>query len=1128
MSARSAPSRGRYREIEVVVAEFDEESGGIEAELQEPGLLGLIPRNQSCESLASTQSTTYSGLDDLTEAMLGVPEELYNPVPGILSSSQPRDVAAGVTASSAGSPPASSLSSDASSTLGKRKADGPAQASSSSSKHPKTVSKELPFIIANSRHLQRYFDAKHISFGVQWLVARLTTLDTGKRITYEQVSVPDLDKLVGSNQHAAPQAVHILRQSSHQDALKEMCGFFSREKAATSPWKELDLEQEFATKKLCGDGFHRQENGWYGGKVQFTAKLKVDDEDKSKIPATVRYKIQLNWPEVGPSTRFKRQFGSKNFFRVQIPKAILNTSDNGLVEFFSQRFVLCGIVFRAFYAKDNNVFLVATDELAPDAIALPFHAIPRPPSFIEFINWHNPIHYNLSQSMAKWAARFALGLSNSVPGLQLEQRNILHIDDIVNNGSEMTDGCGYINKFALNALREILDWDSCPTAIQCRVGGAKGLLLLHPNANENESDTPRIWLRDSQVKVKYQPDIPPSAGRLVIDVLRAAHLRTPSRLSAETIVNLAENGVPHEVFIDLVKRGLDTIVDGLLDWDGPDAMYRLWRSVARSGHVFAARQAREAGGEARAKGFSVKDAEDDDDEEEEIEDDPDTPRSAAWWGDEVSGCPSSLEETVMVFLDAGFGPRTNPVLADKIRNIIRTSAENYVQRYRLEVPMSLIAWIVPDPTGSLAPNEVHIISKECQFIMEDGTESNIILGDVLLTRHPCKLPTDTQKVTAVDKPELRHYTDVIVCSIQGTRRFADLLAGGDYDGDKAIAIWEPTIVKNFTNADLVHSNPPQNFLGSNFLKNSLLAREFWTDNSHEHWDVVVPAMQSFLLGGLRDTSLVGKYSNFHDLSIYMAGYDHPETTRLAYMFTHILDASKSGLVVVPSILQQDVRLYQKRSPAWKETPAEREKHALGNAPNPRRPPTMPRFIMDKIFDHAIAYRDYKLAEVKKIIDECMNCPKDAALMKPWEDAIERARRIREEMGTEIANRIDKELETIRTHVETMRAIYAEKIGAGQKFTKLKIEHRQDVLRSLAQDFAFRPPVEKFILFSQDEVARLKASYAYIICKSNYRFPWDVAMRELGSIKAKSLGPSKTIQLGFYERFVLKQSSYRSS
>lgn len=45
--------------------------------------------------------------------------------------------------------------------------------------------------------------------------------------------------------------------------------------------------------------------------------------------------------------------------------------------------------------------------------------------------------------------------------------------------SEMTDGCGLINKVALLSLRVKYDWRTSPTAIQCRVGGAKVNLPDH-------------------------------------------------------------------------------------------------------------------------------------------------------------------------------------------------------------------------------------------------------------------------------------------------------------------------------------------------------------------------------------------------------------------------------------------------------------------------------------------------------------------------------------------------------------------------------------------------------------------------------------------------------------------------
>ena len=46
----------------------------------------------------------------------------------------------------------------------------------------------------------------------------------------------------------------------------------------------------------------------------------------------------------------------------------------------------------------------------------------------------------------------------------------------------------------------------------------------------------------------------------------------------------------------------------------------------------------------------------------------------------------------------------------------------------------------------------------------------------------------------------------------------------------------------------------------------------------------IHALQEYLLGAVRDTSVVGKYSNFHGTATYTLGYTHPETIRLAYMY----------------------------------------------------------------------------------------------------------------------------------------------------------------------------------------------------------------------------------------------------
>lgn len=92
-------------------------------------------------------------------------------------------------------------------------------------------------------------------------------------ITYEDIAIPDLDKLRGPNQFAAPLVDNLY--GGHGNETDEVSGaFFNREKAATSPWKELDHKYEHENSL---EHFHRHSDGWYGGRVHFTASLKLHD-----------------------------------------------------------------------------------------------------------------------------------------------------------------------------------------------------------------------------------------------------------------------------------------------------------------------------------------------------------------------------------------------------------------------------------------------------------------------------------------------------------------------------------------------------------------------------------------------------------------------------------------------------------------------------------------------------------------------------------------------------------------------------------------------------------------------------------------------------------------------------------
>lgn len=218
-----------------------------------------------------------------------------------------------------------------------------------------------------------------------------------------------------------------------------------------------------------------------------------------------------------------------------------------------------------------------------------------------------------------------------------------------------------------------------------------------------------VELTPSQRKIEYPSlasGVLPDPAHRIIDILRSSHVRTPCRLSVETIINLSENGVPKSVFLNLLHQGLEELVEPLLEWDGPDAMRNLWCRVCRVGGVMSARRAREEPGLARVKGYSYTEhgpEEDDSEDEDEIFDTTVTEeeKSSAWWRDEISGCPSSLEETVMCLIDSGFTPKNCPILRSKLERVIKTHVKNFIKAYRINVPMSASAFIVPGKINGL-------------------------------------------------------------------------------------------------------------------------------------------------------------------------------------------------------------------------------------------------------------------------------------------------------------------------------------------------------------------------------------------------------------------------------------------
>jgi RNA-dependent RNA polymerase len=164
------------------------------------------------------------------------------------------------------------------------------------------------------------------------------------------------------------------------------------------PWEEFDREEEALQRSPYGGlGFDENKEllNWYGGKVLFHAKL--HDMAGGRKSCTPQYKLTLEPAELSTSNSFARRFGSKHFLRMKLTKGVVNKNSKMLLDYLRRPLILCGSVFRAFYAKEGNVFYVKTNEGTDGKSILSEVSVPNVMSFLEFINWHNPIELNAKQ-----------------------------------------------------------------------------------------------------------------------------------------------------------------------------------------------------------------------------------------------------------------------------------------------------------------------------------------------------------------------------------------------------------------------------------------------------------------------------------------------------------------------------------------------------------------------------------------------------------------------------------------------------------------------------------------------------------------------------------------------------------
>ena len=126
---------------------------------------------------------------------------------------------------------------------------------------------------------------------------------------------------------------------------------------------------------------------------------------------------------------------------------------------------------------------------------------------------------------------------------------------------------------------------------------------------------------------------------------------------------------------------------------------------------------------------------------------------------------------------------------DHVRTTVQTHVNSEFNRLlkddanrksRILISQSRLLFGICDPTGLLKEGECAV----CVTMEGDGAPRSIVNTEVLVTRNPCLHPGDLQKFRAVQHHRLSHLTDCIVFPTRGRRPSADLMSGGDLDGDK--------------------------------------------------------------------------------------------------------------------------------------------------------------------------------------------------------------------------------------------------------------------------------------------------------------------------------------------------------
>ncbi|RFN44855.1 hypothetical protein FIE12Z_10956 [Fusarium flagelliforme] len=631
----------------------------------------------------------------------------------------------------------------------------------------------------------------------------------------------------------------------------------------------------------------------YDKTVVLAAEFVVNNEDSGPL-----YKLKLQPPRLELGHRLARRFGADRFMEIIMPsptsrdapeaikkdeqgadKVIRWLNDN--LHYFLGRFwapfynreakksikdpkpphkpltIMQERVY--FFATDGNNFRLPESQFPPleEAVSLAYRTKMRRS---DLLNWAVNIEENAEQAVSKLFSRLALSLSKTCPTVVLESHQFRHRDTMLGfhkpmsdnekeEQNDMGDGIARMSRSFARKVATHLGLLETPCAFQARIGSAKGMWIVDVEDDGLDDD---IWIETYPSQRKWICGFEDIHHR-TFEVREWSRELKSASLNTQFIPVLeAQAPIPSEmrnIIANHLANGLQEEIGGQLAAMTHPTNLRGWSH----------------------RGFDRL-----------------TLGQVPFQG----GLPERDENIISYMLDAGFDATKCRFLRDLVWNNQKRQAEQLKAKMNIKIPRSTYAFMVVDFTGTLEEGEVQLAFSS-KFQAEGESDTLLDDIDILVARAPAHFVSDVQKVRAVFRPNLKRFKDVIVFSSKGKSPLADMLSGGDYDGDQAWICWDPDVVRNFSNAE----KPTEpDLIGQGYLRKSNPSFQSLLETTPDLESACTDFLRSAISFNMQPTFL-GIATKFKEkLCYYEGGVKTDNAVALSTLVALLVDQAKQGLL----------------------------------------------------------------------------------------------------------------------------------------------------------------------------------------------------------------------------------------